>query len=171
MYTASGSLRLHLKSHLSRLAANAFNTINSFPQGPLPQRWILFIFFIYFLFFRDPLQPDCLAIKLEVDEDGPKRGTFGGVGGVLGLGGVSGESRGERGTNITKDGGGRERGESEEGEGGEQMSQVRNEEQNRKAFGHNQRESIEERVDRQGDFSRPSGFLAMPSAPSAQVPL
>lgn len=28
MYTASGSLRLHLKSHLSRLAANAFNTIN-----------------------------------------------------------------------------------------------------------------------------------------------
>ena len=38
MYTASGSLRLHLKSHLSRLAANAFNTINSFPQGPLPPR-------------------------------------------------------------------------------------------------------------------------------------
>ena len=28
MYTASGSLRLHLKSHLSRLAANAFNTMN-----------------------------------------------------------------------------------------------------------------------------------------------
>ena len=28
MYTASGSLRLHLKSHLSRLAANAFNNIN-----------------------------------------------------------------------------------------------------------------------------------------------
>merc|ERR1719242_2426906 len=74
MYTASGSLRLHLKSHLSRLAANAFNTINSFPQGPLPQ--------------RDPLQPDCLAIKLEVDDDGPKRGTFGGV---LGLGGASGD--------------------------------------------------------------------------------
>ena len=44
MYTASGSLRLHLKSHLSRLAANAFNTINSFPQGPLPQRWSWFIF-------------------------------------------------------------------------------------------------------------------------------
>ena len=28
MYTASGSLRLHLKSHLSRLAANAFSSIN-----------------------------------------------------------------------------------------------------------------------------------------------
>jgi len=42
--------------------------------------------------------------------------------------------------------------------------------------GHNQRKSLEERSDRQGgggveDFSRPSGFLAMPSAPSAQVPL
>ena len=35
MYTASGSLRLHLKSHLSRLAANAFNTMNmpGFPMG------------------------------------------------------------------------------------------------------------------------------------------
>ena len=35
MYTASGSLRLHLKSHLSRLAANAFNNINlpGFPMG------------------------------------------------------------------------------------------------------------------------------------------
>lgn len=29
MYTASGSLRLHLKSHLSRLAANAFGSINN----------------------------------------------------------------------------------------------------------------------------------------------
>ena len=28
MYTASGSLRLHLKSHLSRLAANAFSSMN-----------------------------------------------------------------------------------------------------------------------------------------------
>ena len=31
MYTASGSLRLHLKSHLSRLAANAFGSINNIP--------------------------------------------------------------------------------------------------------------------------------------------
>ena len=28
MYTASGSLRLHLKSHLSRLAVNAFSSVN-----------------------------------------------------------------------------------------------------------------------------------------------
>ena len=33
MYTASGSLRLHLKSHLSRLAANAFGSINNMPGG------------------------------------------------------------------------------------------------------------------------------------------
>ena len=61
-------------------------------------------------------------------------------------------------------------------EGGGQLSQVRSEEQSRESFGHNQRKSLEERSDRQGgggvaDFSRPSGFLAMPSAPSAQVPL
>ena len=83
------------------------------------------------------------------------------------MGGASGDSRGAK---ITKEGGGGERGEGEEEEGG-QMSQVRNEEQNRKAFGHNQRELIEEREGGVADFSRPSGFLAMPSAPSAQVPL
>ena len=74
---------------------------------------------------------------------------------------------------LSKEGGGAEKGGGEAEEGG-QMCQVRNEEGSGKTFGtiHNQRESIEERVGRQGgDFSRPSGFLAMPSAPSAQVPL
>ena len=79
---------------------------------------------------------------------------------------------------LTKEGGGGVGGGGGKG-GGEAeergpMSQVRNEEESRKTFGsHNQRESIEERLGGQGggDFSRPSGFLAMPSATSAQVPL
>ena len=37
MYTASGSLRLHLKSHLSRLAANAFSSMSSLPGFNMSQ--------------------------------------------------------------------------------------------------------------------------------------
>ena len=33
MYTASGSLRLHLKSHLSRLSANVFGGLNGLGGG------------------------------------------------------------------------------------------------------------------------------------------
>lgn len=142
------------------------------------------------------------------EEQGPKRGSFGGV---LGLGGASGDSsRGERGMNmggltkeggggiginhglnkeggggigmhhgLTKEGGGIEINQGsrkEEGgglgkdrreEGGEaQMSQELRRNGDEKTFGihGNQRESVERQ-----DFSRPTGFLAMPSAPS--VPL
>ena len=113
MYTASGSLRLHLKSHLSRLAANAFNTINSFPQGPsLPQRLYIKLLKKQYLphclcLIRDPLQPDCLAIKLEVDEDAPKRGALGGsFGGILGMGGASVDGKVERRPTMGGGGGG-----------------------------------------------------------------
>ena len=128
------------------------------------------------------------------EEQGPKRGNFGGV---LGLGGASGDSsRGERGMNmgglnkeggggigmhhgLTKEGGGieinqgatKEEGggvgkERREGGGEAQMPQELRRNGDEKTFGihGNQRESVERQ-----DFSRPTGFLAMPSAPS--VPL
>ena len=95
------------------------------------------------------------------------------------MGGASGDGRKGGVGGLAKEGGGgglgKEREEAGQEEGG-QISQVRNEEQRRESFCHNQRKSLEERSGRQGgggvaDFSRPSGFLAMPSAPSAQVPL
>ena len=119
-----------------------------------------------------------------MDEDAPKRGALGGsFGGILGMGGASVDGKVERrptmggggGGGLPKDGGeglgkdiedGQPAG-SEEGRG--QLSQVTNEQQTRKSFDQNPRESIEGRQGR--DFSGPNSFLAMPSAPSAQVSL
>ena len=55
------------------------------------------------------------------------------------------------------------------GNEGARITQGRNEEQSQKSFVHNQRESIggERSHTQGGDSSRPSGFLSMPSAPSA----
>ena len=120
---------------------------------------------------------------MDEEQQGPKRGGFGGV---LGLGGgASGDSsRGERGMNmggLTKEGGGgieinqgltKEEGRGsgkDRREGEAQMSQELRRNGDEKTFGihGNQRESVERQ-----DFSRPTGFLAMPSAPPpAQVPL
>ena len=116
-----------------------------------------------------------------MDEDAPKRGALGGsFGGILGMGGASVDGKVERrptmgGGGLPKNGGeglGKDTEESqpagsEEGRG--QLSQVTNEQQTRKSFDQNPRESIEGRQGR--DFSGPNSFLAMPSAPSAQVSL
>jgi len=91
----------------------------------------------------------------------------GGIGinqGLLKEGGVSGINQG-----LVKEAGGGTGKIRGKGREGEQMSQEvprRNGEE--KAFGnsHNQGEPIERQ-----DFPRPTGFLAMPSAPPAQVPL
>ena len=118
-----------------------------------------------------------------MDEDAPKRGALGGsFGGILGMGGASVDGKVERRPTMGGGGGGlpkdgeeglgkdTEDGQppgSEEGQG--LMSQVTKEQQTRKSFDQNPRESIEGRQGR--DFSGPNSFLAMPSAPSAQVSL
>ena len=119
-----------------------------------------------------------------MDEDAPKRGALGGsFGGILGMGGASVDGKVERRPTVAGGGGGglpKNGGDglgkdtddglpagSEEGRG--QLSQVTNEQQTRKSFDQNPRESIEGRHGR--DFSGPNSFLAMPSAPSAQVSL